>query len=150
MRGRFYFGPAVLAAVLALPLGVQAQGGAPYASGKKVTTTEALKEAPKDDPSLMPLQKSLDAADANLKKHPKDAKAKKVYVDTAFKYGKTIEDNASNKLSKPVQYRAALALYRKALEVDPKHEPSLKEKQQIEQIYSSMPGGIPKSLRSQC
>ena len=42
------------------------------------------------------------------------------------------------------QYRAALALYRKALAVDPKHKPSLDEKQKIDDIYKGMPGGIPK------
>ena len=140
-------GLAALALALALPLGVQAQGGmpgAPYAGGKKVTVAEALIQAPKDDPGLAPLDKAFYSAAAALKKSPKGAKIKKAYVETAFKYGKTCEDNASGKLSRPVQYRAALALYRKALAVDPKHKPSIDEKQKIEDIYKSMPGGVPK------
>lgn len=142
-------GLAAVALALVLPLGVQAQRnmpGAPYAggSGKKVTTEEALKQAPKDDPSLAPLDKAFNSAAAALKKSPKDAKAKKAYVEAAFKYGKTCEDNVSGKLSRPVQYRAALALYRKALAVDPKHKSSMEEKQKIEDIYKSMPGGVPK------
>jgi tetratricopeptide (TPR) repeat protein len=141
------FGLAAVALALILPLGVQAQGGmpgAPYASGKKMTTDDALKQAPKDDPSLAPLEKAFTATASALKKSPKDAKAKKAYVEAAYKYGKTCEDNANNKLSRPVQYRAALALYRKALAVDPHHKPSLDEKKKIDDIYQHMPGGIPK------
>ncbi|MCW3054145.1 MAG: hypothetical protein JWN14_3315 [Chthonomonadales bacterium] len=138
-------GLAAVALALALPLSVQAQGGAPpFAGGKPMTTEAALKEAPKDDPTLAPLEKAFTAAAAALKKSPKDAKVKKAYVEAAYKYGKTAEDNANNKLSRPVQYRAALALYRKALAVDPKHKPSLDEKQKIDDIYKGMPGGIPK------
>ena len=137
-------GLAALALALALPLGVRAQGGAPpFAGGKKITTDEALKEAPKDDPSLAPLDKAFYAAAAALKKSPKDAKVKKAYVDATFKYGQACEYNAA-KLSNPVKYRAALALYRKALAVDPKHAPSLLEKKKIDDIYAGMPGGIPK------
>ncbi len=137
-------GLATVALALALPLAVQAQGGAPPFAGKSMTTEAALKEAPKDDPTLAPLDKAFTAAAAALKKSPKDAKVKKAYVEAAYKYGKTCEDNANNKLSRPVQYRAALALYRKALAVDPKHQPSLDEKKKIDDIYASMPGGIPK------
>ena len=138
---------ATLALALVLPLGVQAQGGmpgAPYAGAKKMTTEAALIQAPKDDPSLLPLEKAFVASAGSLKKSPKDAKVKKAYVEAAYKYGKTCEDNASGKLSRPVQYRAALALYRKALAVDPKHKLSLDEKQKIDDIYKSMPGGVPK------
>lgn len=140
-------GLAMVALALALPLSVsvKAQGGAPpFAGAKSMTTEAALKQAPKDDPGLAPLDKAFTAAAAALKKSPKDAKAKKAYVDAAYKYGKTCEDNASGKLSRPVQYRAALALYRKALAVDPKHKLSLDEKKKIDDIYASMPGGIPK------
>jgi hypothetical protein len=47
------------------------------------------------------------------------------------------------KLTPPVQYRAALALYRKAIAVDPKHKPSLAAKKQIEDVYKSMGMPIP-------
>jgi len=138
-------GLAALTLALALPFSAKAQGGAPpFAGAKSMTTAQALAEAPKDDPTLAPLAKAFTAAEAALKKSPKDAKAKKAYVEAAYKYGKTAEDNASGKLSRPVQYRAALALYRKALAVDPKHQPSLDEKKKIDDIYKGMPGGIPK------
>ena len=139
------FGLAAVALALALPLSVQAQGGAPpFAGAKSMTTEAALAQAPKLDPTLAPLDKAFTAAAAALKKSPKDAKAKQAYVDAAYKYGKTAEDNANNKLPRPIQYRAALALYRKALAVDPKHKLSLDEKQKIDDIYKGMPGGIPK------
>jgi hypothetical protein len=48
------------------------------------------------------------------------------------------------KLTPPVQYRAALALFRRVLAVDPKHQGSLAEKKTIDDIYIGMPGGIPK------
>jgi len=137
-------GLAAVALALALPLSVQAQGGAPpFAGAKSMTTEQALAEAPKDDPSLAPLDKAFTAAASALKKSPKEAKAKKAYVEAAYKYGMACEYTAK-KLSRPVQYRSALALYRKALAVDPKHKPSLDEKQKIDDIYKGMPGGIPK------
>lgn len=135
-------------ALLALPLGAQAQppaGGAPPFAGKKsMTTEEALKQAPKDDPDLAPLAKAFDAAAAKLKKEPKKPEVKKAYVDAGYKYAHTLMTLPQGKLTPPVQYRAALALYRKVLAVDPKHAPSLAEKKQIDDIYAGMPGGIPK------
>jgi hypothetical protein len=65
-------------------------------------------------------------------------------VDATYKYANTILTQPQGQMSPPVQYRAALALYRRVLAVDPKHEPSLKEKRTIEDIYKTMPGGVPK------
>ncbi len=117
--------------------------GAPFA-GKKITCAEALVQAPKDDPELVPLAKALANADAKLNKAPKAPAAQKAVVDAAFKYGDTLMHLAQGKLTPPVQYRAALALFRKALAIDPKHKGSLSEKQAIDDIYRGMPGGIPK------
>lgn len=136
---------AMLTLALALPIAAQAQGGAPpFAGGKPMTTEKALAQAPKDDPSLLPYLKAMTVAATALKKGSKDPKAKKAYVEATYRYGKACEDNASGKLSRPVQYRAALALYRRVLAVDPKHKPSLEEKKKIDDIYAGMPGGIPK------
>lgn len=145
--------------MMALPLGALAQpapnqrpmtgmqrpggGKAPYAGAAKMSTEQALLQAPKMDPGLAPLDKEFKAAQANLKKHPKDAKAKKAYVETAYKYGHTTMMD-QGKLPPPIQYRAALALYRKALAVDPKHKPSLDDKNLIERIYAQMGMPIPK------
>ncbi len=131
----------------ALPVCTMAQtkpGAPPFANKKPLTCEAALKQAPKDDPELIPLAKSLADSDAKLKKSPKNPAVKKAYVDSAYKYGDTLMHLAQGKLTPPVQYRAALALFRKALAVDPKHQGSLAEKKAIDDIYAGMPGGIPK------
>ena len=134
----------LVAIAMTVPAITLAQGNpaAPFAGGKTVTLAEAVKLAPQQDKSLAPLAKAADAAEAKLKKLPKDAVVKKAYVEAAFNFGKGAE--YSSVLGAKVKYRAALAMYRKALAVDPKHEPSLKEKKQIDDIYKDMPGGIPK------
>lgn len=147
MKTSFWKLASVLVA-LALPLGVIAQQGggavAPFAGGgKPMTSEEALKEVPKLDKSLAPLEKSFKAAEARLKKSPKDAKVKKAYVDAAYKYGHTVM-TGQGKLPSRVMYRAALALYRKALKVDPKHKPSLEDKKLIEDIYKQMGMPVPR------
>lgn len=137
-----------LLAVITTPgvvaLRAEAQGGAPPFAGKKITCDEALKQAPIDDKELVPLAKTLAGTEEKLKKSPKDAAVQKAYVDAAFKYGDALMHLPQGKLTPPVQYRAALALFRKALAVNPKHQGSLAEKKSIEDIYSGMPGGIPK------
>jgi tetratricopeptide (TPR) repeat protein len=132
----------VVTLALAMPLGIAGAQNAPFAGGKKMTTAEALKAAPGADPTLVPFDKAFKAAEAKLKKSPKDAKVKKAYVDAAFKYGHAAMERGQ--VSPRIMYRASLALYRKALAVDPKHKPSLDEKKLIEDIYAGMPGGIPK------
>ncbi len=133
-------------AVLLVPISSGAQNGAPpFASGgKKMTVADAMKKAPELDKALIPFGKKLADADAKLKKSPKESKLKKGVVDAAYSYGHELMALPQGKLPPPVQYRAALGYYRKALSIDPKHEPSLKEKKMIDDIYSGMPGGIPK------
>ncbi len=136
----------MLFAVLgALPLQGQTQGkppvSAPFAKGPKMTTEQALQQAAKTNPALASFDKSFKSAEATLKKKPKDAKAKKAYVEACYKYGH--EAMVSGQASPKVMYRAALALFRRALKVDPKHKASLDEKKMIEDIYKTMPGGIP-------
>ena len=123
-----------------------AQGGGmapPFAGGgmKPMTLAEAMKMAPQQDKSLVPLANAVNAADAKLKKSPKDAAAKKAYVEAEYKFGHAAEYESA--LSPRIKYRAALAAYRNALTVDPRHQPSQTEKLKIEDIYRSMPGGIP-------
>lgn len=115
---------------------------APFAGkAPKMTVEQALQQAVKADPALEPLEKTFKAAEANLKKKPKDAKVKKAYVEACYQYGR--QAMASGNKQPRVLYRAALALYRRALKVDPKHAPSLNDKQVIEDIYKTMPGGVP-------
>ena len=116
---------------------------APFAGGPKITCEQALVEAPKLDKGLAPLDKAFHAADAAFKKKPKDAKLKKAYIEATYKYGHTILTDEA--LANPkVKYRASLAAFRRVLAVDPKHAPSLADKKTIEDIYATMPGGIPK------
>lgn len=143
MRNSFWKSTLVIMA-LTVPAITLAQGNpaAPFAGGKTVTLAEAVKMAPIQDKSLAPLAKAADAAEAKLKKSPKDAAAKKSYVEATYKFGYGAE--YSMVLGPKVKYRAALSLYRKALAVDPKHQQSLTEKNKIEDIYKNMPGGVPK------
>lgn len=140
-----------LAMMMMMMLGVQmgstAQthpGAPPFAGKKSMTCDEALKQAPKDDADLVPLAKGLSEAEGKLKKSPKSSAVQKTYVEAAFKYGDALMHLPQGKLTPPVQYRAALALFRKVLAVDPKHKGSLEEKKTIDDIYQGMPGGIPK------
>jgi hypothetical protein len=115
----------------------------PGGPSNKMTCEEALKQAPIADKDLVPLAKTFNDADAKLKKTPKNAAAQKVYVDTGFKYGDTLMHLPNGKLTPAIQYRAALALFRRVLAVNPKHSGSLAEKKAIDDIYAGM-GGIPK------
>ena len=133
------------AVLLFIPFGILALGAppnAPFAGAAKMNCDQALKQAPKDDPALVPMDKEFNAVAAKLKKSPKDAKIKKTYVETAYKYGHQVEYD--EKLSTVVKYRASLALYRKVIVVDPKHAPTLTEKKKIEDVYAGMGMPIPK------
>ena len=152
MRMRASFWNMAVAASALAGLGITAgaafaQGGGgmapPFAGGgmKPMTLAEAMKMAPQQDKSLVPLANAANAADAKLKKTPKSADAKKAYVDAEYKFGHAAEYESA--LSPRIKYRAALAAYRNALTVDPRHQPSLTEKLKIEDIYRSMPGGVP-------
>ncbi len=137
----------LFAAVLLVPInsGAQVHGAAPFAAPrKKMTVAEAMKKAPELDKALVPFGKKLADAEVKLKKNPKDEKLKKGVVEAAYGYGHELMTLQQGTLPPPIQYRAALGYYRKALAVDPKHAPSLKEKKMIDDIYSGMPGGIPK------
>ena len=120
------------------------KGGAPpFAGAANMTCEEALKETPKDDPTLAPLDKAYKDAGAKLKKSPKDAKVKKAFVEAVYKYeDKVLKGDV--KLKPPVKYRAALALDRKGLAVDPKFKPLLDDKKLVEDTYGSMGRPIPK------
>ncbi|HLV79904.1 MAG TPA: hypothetical protein VKT32_06455 [Chthonomonadaceae bacterium] len=113
-------------------------------SSGTMTTTQALQKAPKMDPSLAPLDRAFTVSLADFRKHPKDARAKKAVVDSGDRYGDALMFYKGTKLTRPVQYRAALAVYRKILAVDPHDQDSLTNKNTIESIYKTMPGGIPK------
>jgi tetratricopeptide (TPR) repeat protein len=121
-----------------MTLSVQAQ---PPAGAPKMTSADALKQAPKLSKKLAPLEKAMNEAEAKMKKNPKDAKLKKAYVEATYKYGHEAMMDAE--LPPRIKYRAALALFRKALATDPKHKPSLDERKTIEDIYKQMGMPVP-------
>ncbi len=141
---RVGIGTAVALALCMARAGAQTQpqmaGGA--AGMKPPTVAQAEKMAPKQDPSLAPLEKTMNAAHAKLAKKPKDAKLKAAYVQATYTYAHAVMVDRG-KLPSAIQYRAALGLYRRALAVDPHHEPSLNDKNMIEAIYKQMGRPIP-------
>ena len=124
--------------------GVTPTPAAPFANGggSNMTAEEALKQAPTLDPKFAPMQKDLAERETALKKAPDDPKAKAAYVETAYKYGHELYSGDTS-VSQTIRYRAALAVYRRVLKVDPANQKSLEEKQMIEKIYSSMGRPIP-------
>ena len=82
----------------------------------------------------------LAALEAKLAKAPKDAKLKTETAEAAFQAGYYIEYKKPG-LSPREKYRPALKLYRRAMELNPKHAEAAKERKQIEDIYKGM--GLP-------
>ncbi len=116
---------------------------APFASGSApLTSEEALKHVATMDSSLMVLQTAMEKAQADYKKKPGDPTLKAAYVDATYKFGHAVMED-QGKIPPRIQYRAALALYRRALAVDPKHKPSLDDKALIETIYKQMGMPVP-------
>ena len=118
---------------------------APFAKSgaSSMTAEEALKQVPALDKNFAPMQADLTGKEAALKLAPNDPKAKSAYVESAYNYGHKLVLGPTS-APQTVQYRAALALYRRALKVDPKHQPSLDETKTIEDIYTQMGRPIPK------
>ena len=118
---------------------------APFAGGggSALTAEEALKQVPALDPKFAPMDRAMRDKEALLKQAPNDSKAKAAYVDSAYNYGKELV-HGDTAMSQKIRYRAGLALFRRALKVDPKHAPSLEETALVEGIYTSMRLPIPK------
>lgn len=95
------------------------------------------------DPAAIKLAAHAAALEKKLKAHPKDAKLRSETAEAYYKAGFAYE-YSKKELTPRTRYRTALKLYRKAVEFNPHHAQALKEKKQIEDIYRTMPGGIPK------
>ncbi|HLJ56837.1 MAG TPA: hypothetical protein VKT77_17490 [Chthonomonadaceae bacterium] len=115
---------------------------APFSAQTKMTCAMALSQVPIYDKDLTKMAKDYNAQQAKLKKSPKDAKVKKEYVDNAVKFEQRIYIGA-NKLKPAVKYRAALALCREVLKVDPKNEQCRKDMDQMVAIYKQMNRPVP-------
>ncbi len=122
--------------------GAPRMGGGPMSGGgSDMKAEDALKAAPTLAPDLAPLKAAMDKAETAYKQDPKDDKLKAAYVDATYNYGHAAMEDGQK--DPRVMYRAALALYRRALKVDPKHQPSLADKNMIESIYQQMGRPIP-------
>ena len=80
--------------------------------------------------------------DAKLAKSPDDAKLKKEVAAAAYEAGHYIEYDKPG-LTPREKYRPSLKLYRRALELDPKHAKAAFEAKQIEDIYKQMGMPVP-------
>ncbi len=114
----------------------------PAAGGLKVTGEEALVSVPKTDPQFEEDARNLAEAEAALKDKPNDEAAKKACVEAAYTYGHKVMGGTSQ-VPPAIKYRAALALYRRALKIDAGHQPSLDDKKTIEDIYTQMGRAVP-------
>ena len=126
------------------PMGGKPEGDAPMmgAGATSMTAEEALATVPKTEPKYADTQKKQDAAEAALKAKPTDPATKKAYVEQTYAYGHDVM-TGDNQLPPPQKYRAALALFRRVLKVDPTHAPTLAEKKTMEDIYTQMGRPLP-------
>jgi tetratricopeptide (TPR) repeat protein len=99
-------------------------------------------QSKKDLALLSQLGKKRDMAKAFLKQHPKDAQAKKRFLQANDKFA--YETMNTDALSPKKKYPQALKLYRESLKTDPNDAEAGKWVQMIESIYRSMKRPIPK------
>ncbi len=92
--------------------------------------------------ALSQAEKSYKDTKAKYTKNPKDATAKKKYVDATVHFGTTTMN--SPLLSPREKYPKSLRLYREALKVDPKNKEAANNIKLIESIYKQMGRPIPK------
>ena len=128
----------ILAGVSAILLGAIVAGSpagaqnAPFAGGG---------QADAKDPAVEKLEAAAAKLDKQVKAAPKDAKLKMQTADAHYKAGHAMM--MSPTLAPRVKYRGALAHYRQALALNPKHKEAATEKKTIEDIYKQMGRPIP-------
>lgn len=123
------------AGLIVVGIGAPAQQPvAPYAN--------RAEEPHSKDPAVAKAEAEAAKLDKQLKAKPKDAALKMKTAEAYFKAGHTLE--YSDKLSPRTRYRGALKLYKRTLELNPKHAEAAKEKKQIEDIYKQMGMPVPK------
>lgn len=94
------------------------------------------------DPEVEKLKAAAAKLESELKKKPKDAKLKSKTAEATYQAGHKMM--LSPKLPPRVKYRGALKLFRRTLQLDPKHKKAAEEKKTIEDIYQQMGMPIPK------
>lgn len=85
---------------------------------------------------------ALKALEAKLAKKPADARLKSETAEASFQVGHAMMVNPD--LPPRVKYPGALKHFRRALELNPKHQKAAGEKKMIEDIYKSMGREVPK------
>lgn len=107
--------------------------------GAGANSPEAAKKARAD---LAAAKAKYTKTKAAFKASPKNAAAKKAYVDATVNYATTTM--MSGVLTPKEKYPTALALYREALKTDPNNKEAKNNAKMIEDIYRSMGRPIPK------
>jgi hypothetical protein len=102
-------------------------------AAQKPAARPAAKAAAKYD------EAKLKALEAKLAKKPADAKLKAEVAEANYQVGHTMMYNDS--LPPRIKYRGALKLFRRAMELNPKHAQAAADRKQIEDIYKQM--GMP-------
>lgn len=121
--------PFILAAGILVSAPAAGVLAAPKASAKPAA------KAPKYD------EAKLKALEAKLAKKPGDAKLKLQVAEANYQVGHTMMYN--DDLPPRVKYRGALKLFRRALELNPKHTQAAADRKLIEDIYKGMGMPIP-------
>lgn len=113
----------------------------PPASGQK-STAQAQKDTKQvSDAKLKQLEAAYSASKLAFTKKPKDAKAKKSYVDATFAVG--MGRMYSESLPPRVKYVKALEAFREVLKTDPKHKGAQENQDMIVKIYKQMGRPVP-------
>ncbi|HEU4752534.1 MAG TPA: hypothetical protein VFU47_05445 [Armatimonadota bacterium] len=103
---------------------------------------------PKGKPAAKPAaaaakydEKTLSALEAKLAKNPKDARLKAQTAEANYQVGHAMMIDPA--LRPMIKYPGALKKFRRALELNPKHQKAADEKKMIEDIYRQMGRPIP-------
>lgn len=96
-----------------------------------------------DKATMAKLTKAQTVADTAFKKAPKNASARKAYVDANNRHG--LAAMRTDVLDRKVKYKVALNDFRKVLKVDPKNTIARENHDLIVSIYKSMKRPIPGS-----
>ena len=114
-----------------------AQGG-PYSGGPKSGGYQDGGVAKATMAKLTAVQKKADAA---YKKNPKNAAARKAYIDANNRHG--LAAMRTDALDRKLKYKVALTDFRKVLKADPKNAIAKENHDLIVSIYKSMKRPVP-------
>lgn len=93
------------------------------------------------DPAVARLLKHAQALEKKLKAHPTDKALRQRTADATYAAGHAMM--VSPKLGSRVKYRGALRLFRRTLQLDPRHRKALSDKNLIVGIYRQMGRPVP-------